>query len=510
MMNDDLASRILRRFSMCEDRRRNWVSVLEECYDYTMPLRESFFYESAGQRRGDKIYDETAVVGVQEFASRLQAGLVPTFARWADFRAGSEYDPAQRDQLNQQLDEVTEYVFEVIDNSNFNQEIHEAFLDLAVGTACLLVEEGDAVNPIRFQAVPLPQIILEPGPDDSIGAVFRKRKVRMQDLQVIWPDSTLPLQTANRMEKEPYAYVEVIEATIRDFSVLPDEASDYYVILDKEIIYNERYEGTGSNPWVIFRWSKSAGEVYGRGPVMNALSAIKTCNLTVELVLENAQMAISGMYQVDDDGTVNTDNINLVPGTIIPRVPGTSGLQPIQPPGRFDVAQLVLEDMRSNIKRSLYNEMLGNPNRTPMSATEVAERMADLSRQIGSAFGRLQAEMVQPLLARVVNILVNQGRIDMPVVNGRQAKVVSVSPLSRAQLQQDIVIVDRFLEMVMGRFGPQMLNTFIDGEETAQYIAEKLGVPQTLIRSEEEREQIAQAIAQLQAQGTGEDMMGAA
>ena len=31
-------------------------------------------------------------------------------------------------------------------------------------------------------------------------------------------------------------------------------------------------------------------------------AAIKTSNLTVELILENAQMNISGIYQVEDDG----------------------------------------------------------------------------------------------------------------------------------------------------------------------------------------------------------------
>ena len=50
--------------------------------------------------------------------------------------------------------------------------------------------------------------------------------------------------------------------------------------------------------------------------------------------------------------------------------------------------------------------MLGMPNQsTPMSATEVAERQADLSRQIGAAFGRLQSEMVTPVLQRVIYIL---------------------------------------------------------------------------------------------------------
>ena len=72
--------------------------------------------------------------------------------------------------------------------------------------------------------------------------------------------------------------------------------------------------GNGSNPFICFRWSKCAGEVYGRGPLINALSAIKTTNLTIELILENAQMAISGVYQMEDDGVINPDTIQLSPG----------------------------------------------------------------------------------------------------------------------------------------------------------------------------------------------------
>ena len=48
-------------------------STFEECYEYSMPARESFYPTTAGQTKTDKIFDETAVVGVQEFASRLQA-----------------------------------------------------------------------------------------------------------------------------------------------------------------------------------------------------------------------------------------------------------------------------------------------------------------------------------------------------------------------------------------------------------------------------------------------------
>jgi hypothetical protein len=160
--------------------------------------------------------------------------------------------------------------------------------------------------------------------------------------------------------------------------------------------------------------------------------------------------------------------------------------------------------MRNNIKRALYNDMLGDPNKTPASATEVAERMADLSRKIGSAFGRLQAEMVQPVLQRVVYLLSKQGRIEIPTVNGREVKIKSVSPLAQAQSNQDIVSLDRFLEMVAGRFGPEVVNLLVSSEETAIYLAKKFGVPDHLIRDVGERQQMVQMAQQMQQQ-TGID-----
>ena len=233
---------------------------------------------------------------------------------------------------------------------------------------------------------------------------------------------------------------------------------------------------------------------------MNALSAIKTTNLTVQLVLENAQMAISGIYQLDDDGIVNPDTINLVPGTVIPKAPNSAGLQPIRAAGSFDVSQFILNDMRMNIKRALYNEMLGDPNKTPATATEIAERMADLSRQIGSAFGRLQSELVQPVLQRVVHILKKQGRIEIPTVNGRQVKVRSVSPLSQAQARQDISATSQWLQLVQQGFGPDIMNLLVSGEEVAAYLAKKFGVPDSLIRDAGQRKQIMEMMQQAQMQ----------
>jgi hypothetical protein len=497
----DAAKKYLSKYEKAKSFRENWVSLFEECYEYALPQRESFYAETAGQRRDDKIFDETAVVGVQEFASRLQYGIVPNFARWADFTSGSEVPPEERDRIDNELDEVTEYVFEVIQNSNFGQEVHESFMDLAVGTGVLSVEEGDALNPVVFSAIPLPQVVLDTGPDDRIDHVFRERKkVSFDHLSLLYPNNNFDPKVMALMGTENVT--DVLEVVCRNYERRNEESYFHYAICQrtKTVLHYKEMTGVGSNPYVCFRWSKCAGEVYGRGPLINALSAIKTTNLTIELILENAQMAISGIYQMEDDGVVNPDTIQLVPGSIIPKAMGSAGLQPINAAGRFDVAQLVLQDMRLNIKRALYNDMLGNPDKTPASATEVAERMADLSRRMGAAFGRLQSELVQPVLQRVVYILKKQGRIDLPTINGREVKVKPTSPLAQAQANQDISSVARFLEMVGGTFGPEMLQMLVNGEEVAVHLAKKFGVPDRLIRDEEQRKQIAAMAQQMAAQ----------
>ena len=310
----------------------------------------------------------------------------------------------------------------------------------------------------------------------------------------MFPKSTFDSKVTSQMGSN--RETTVLELVCRNYTQPNVEAYYHYAICltTETVLHSKEMSGVGSNPFICFRWSKCAGEVYGRGPLINALSSIKTTNLTIQLILENAQMSISGIYQMEDDGVINPDTINLVPGTIIPKAMGSAGLQPIQAAGRFDVAQLVLGDLRLNIKRALYNDMLGNPDKTPAISVAVA---GVLSRRMGASFGRLQAELVQPLLQRVVYILKKQGRIEIPTVNGREIKVRSVSPLAQAQSNQDISVVSRFLEMIGNGFGPDMLQLLIDGEQTAIYLAKKFGVPESLIRDEEQRKEIAEAARQL-------------
>jgi hypothetical protein len=231
------------------------------------------------------------------------------------------------------------------------------------------------------------------------------------------------------------------------------------------------------------------------------MPAIKTLNLTVQLILENAEMAIAGSYVYDDDGVFNPDNITIQPGTFIPRSPGSS-IDSLQSPSRFDVAQLVIEDMRRNVRKALFiDELDTRPNaKTPLSATEVSERLADVARDMGAVAGRMQKEFLQPLVQRLIAIYTQQGLLDIPKVDGRELRIVPVSPLLRAQDQQDVSDFVRFQQTVAGTFGPEITPALYDQEKVIRFLATKFGISEELLANKQQVEQNIQMAMQLMQQ----------
>ena len=65
---EKLAQSFIEKFEKAKMIRQNFEDVFDECYDYAMPMREQIRSKTVGERRDEKIFDETAVVGVQEFA----------------------------------------------------------------------------------------------------------------------------------------------------------------------------------------------------------------------------------------------------------------------------------------------------------------------------------------------------------------------------------------------------------------------------------------------------------
>jgi hypothetical protein len=171
----------------------------------------------------------------------------------------------------------------------------------------------------------------------------------------------------------------------------------------------------------------------------------------------------------------------LTPGSVIPKAVGSAGLTPLEAPGRFDVSELVLDDLRARIRQALLVDKLGQVVSPRMTATEVLERAADMARILGATYGRLQSELLTPLVTRAVGVLARRGEIaDIPL-DGRLVDLEYKSPLARQQARQDAQNAMMWLEAVRA-LGPEGMGV-VDQGATARWLGRAFGVPSELIRA---------------------------
>ncbi|NUB17397.1 phage tail protein, partial [Azospirillum brasilense] len=340
---------------------------------------------TAGEVGAHRLFDGTAPDAGEQLAASLLAELTPPWSRWFGLQPGPSLPDGERDRVAPMLDRAAGIVQAHVDRSNFAVEIHQAFLDLVtVGTACLLMEEAPpgAASSLRFTAVPLAEAVLEEGADGRLDGTFRRSEATLAQIERRFPGVTIPDEVRERGAAEPDSRFPLVEA------VLPDGLAYHWtVVLDSGLAEPATLaEGRfAQSPFINFRWLKAPGETYGRSPVMKALPDIKTANKVVELVLKNASVAVTGIWQADDDGVLNPATIRLVPGTIIPKAVGSAGLTPLANPGRFDVSQLVLDDLRARIRHALLAYRPWPREHPRLPATTGVEASPELADRPGPA-----------------------------------------------------------------------------------------------------------------------------
>ncbi len=488
---------VLTRYQRAKERRAVWEGLWQECYDYALPTRDTAVRSaSAGPRRWDRIFDGTAPDAVDQLAASLMAQLTPPWTRWMGFTAGPDILEEERAEVAGELERASTVMQSHIDRSNFAVEMHQCYLDLVTaGTSCLLFEEMPAGEPsaFRFTAVPLVQVVLEEGPYGRLDVTFRRHELTVQQLLARFPNArnSQKLRLSERVN-DVELRIPIVEAVVPDgngysYIAIVEDGRD---IAGDSVLAEGRF---AASPFINFRWLKAPGEVYGRSPVMKALPDIKTANKVVELVLKNASIAVTGIWQADDDGVINPATIKLVPGTIIPKAVGSAGLKPLETPGRFDVSELVLDQLRGRIRKALFVDQLGQVNGPRMTATEVLERSAEMARILGATYGRLQSELLSPLATRARAILARRGEIpDMPL-DHRLVALEYKSPQARYQAQQDVQNTLVWLDAVRG-LGPEAMAA-VDQAAAARWLGRTLGVPGDLMRVQTAGAIVADALA---------------
>lgn len=501
---------IIKRHELAQRRKDNWRQIYEDCYEFALPQRNLYdgYYEgggSPGQNKMVRVFDSTAINATQRFANRIQSGLFPPYGRWCRLEPGSDIPEERRIETQAVLDIYADKMFALLRQSNFDLAMGEFLLDLAVGTAVMLVQPGDDITPIRFTSVPQYLVAIEEGAHGKVDNVYRRMRLKGEAISQHWADAEIPERMQRMIEEKPTEEIELLEATC----YMPDEGMYSYQVIWPEGKIELLQRKMKSSPWIVARYMKVAGEVYGRGPLVTAIPDIKTLNKTLELLLKNASLSIAGVYTAADDGVLNPQTIRIAPGAIIPvaRNGGPQGesLRMLPRSGDFNVSQIVINDLRMNVKKIMLDDTLPPDNMSARSATEISQRIQELATNLGSAFGRLITETMIPLVSRILYVMDERGMIEMPLrVNGLEVKVTPVSPIAQAQNMGDIEKIMQWVQL-SASLGPEGQMS-VQTANISDYVADKLGIPADLRTTPQERAQMleqAQQAAMMAAQQQG-------
>ncbi len=394
------------------DMRAPWVARWDAAMRYTMPTTDA---DAA------TLFDATAADAVDNLAASIYSLMTPPESLWLTLVPESDASP--------DADAATAALRAHLNDSNFYTTIHQCYLDLVIlGTACLFMAETPmgASSAFSFTAVPMRDIAILPG------AVFHTATMPAREVMEKYPTWTPPTEIRDQIKRDPAMPLRLVQSLVgTEFTAWLDVGGD----IQNNIVARGTFE---TNPYIIFRWSVLSGEQYGRGPVLRALPDIKTANKVVELVLKNATIAVSGIWQADDDGVINLNNINLTPGAIIPKAVGSSGLTPLSSGADFDVSQIILKDLRERIRHALLADRLGLLSEKEMTATEIMARNSDMMRILGATYGRLLHEFIRPLTDRGLQILSRRGVI-APIVLNSDAELKYIAPIAQMVADENLI-----------------------------------------------------------------------
>ena len=517
---------IIRRLEHLTAERKTIDSAWQTIEKFVAPYRGQFFENQTSEHeqnwRKREIYDSTAINASQTLAASIHGSITSPAFRWFDLQF-------RVDQLNQTqeakewLDDTADRIYNALQESNFNLEVGECYTDLVnYGTSVVLEEfTGDELTgeniELTFSAVPIKEAYFEEDHKGGISSFYRRLMWTPSQIISKFGEDKVPekinaLEASGKTDRLEVVYCIWKRKGIDEVDgiVAPEKRPYAYRYILKEGGETLGEEGGYYEmPAYAPRWRKTSESKWGNSPAMNALNDILTLNQLVELILRSAEKAIDPSWVT----TMNNifSDLDLEPaGLTIARDP--SKLSPLESAGRFDVGQLIKSDLVQSIQKAFYMDQLQLKDSPAMTATETMARMELMQRTLGPTLGRLQSDLLDPLISRTLNILFRSGQLkELPESlkqNGGDIDVSYVGSLSRSQRMDGIANVERYLGLLGGiaQFKPEVLDLF-NQDKAARDLGNDLNVPAAYLNSNEDVAALRQQrAAQQQAQFEAENM----
>jgi hypothetical protein len=507
MARTDLTKGLLSRYEKLEGQRQNWETHWQEVADYMQPRKADVTKQRArGDKRMEQVFDSSPIQAVELLAASLHGMLTNPSTPWFTLRFKDE-EIENEDEAKLWLEASTDAMYTAFNRSNFQQEIFELYHDLITfGTAAMFIEEDDD-DIIKFSTRHINEVFIAENDKGRIDTIYRRFKISARAaMQKFGEAVSSDVQSA--FKKDPYKEVEILHAVYPRTDFNPNKKDKKNMPF--ESVYIEFKNGNELSvsgfrefPFVVPRYLKASNEIYGRSPAMTALPDVKMLNEMCKTTIKAAQKQVDPPLLVPDDGFLLP--VRTVPGGLNFYRSGTRDrIEPLNIGANNPLGLNMEQQRRDSIRAVFYVNQLMMQDGPQMTATEVIQRNEEKMRLLGPVLGRLQSELLKPLIDRVFAILLRNNMLPAApeFLSGRDIEIEYVSPLAKAQKSTELQSIMRAVEILGSLANVAPVFDYVNFDNLVKHLADIVGVPQKILKTQSqvnaERQQAAQQQEQMQ------------
>ena len=438
-------------------------------------------------------YNKTLVAGILGYA--VSPSLV-----W--FKLGMENTDLLKEYgVKDWLENCESELLAMFNRSNFYREMNPTVKDATCpGHGVIFIEEDIENARLRYTHFPINELFLDVNAYGEVDTCFRWYADTLRNIVDFFGEDNVS-DEMRRQIKEPSHWNDSHEVLMcvyprknynpefKDAKNMP-YACIYMDLKERHILKESGYR---EFPFAVFEWERYSGFAYGSSPAQDALPDIKALNIIKKSSLQIAQTSAEPPMMASQE----MHDIDLSPRGITYLPTKDSRLEPVRTGENYPITLQELANYEQAVKDWFYVDyfLALQEKQGQMTATEVMELQGEKAATLSTFIVSLN-EFLSNIIERSFNLLMRAQMLPPPpsALMQQQSilKIDFTGPL--AQNQKKYHQMGGTVQ-ALSAIGPIMqmfpnAGDFLDGDELMKSTMEGMGMPQNIIREDDDVKKI--------------------
>lgn len=487
----------------------------DELAELYMPFRTIDATGKPDLFAAEETYDTTARRAALILANGLASLVCPREEIWFEYQP--PFALRNEDQATRFYRQVSETARELLEASNFYEEIQECFIESPVfGTTALFIGDMDQ-DGLYFLNQPIKSYYISEDHRHRVNCVIRDLHYTAQQAADEFSEKKLPQEVREKL-KQPAGKTEPFEFTHAVYANKDKNGKPFLsrVIHDKTqtIVQESAYE---EFPFAVHRYRRHGRCVWGFGPGAIAKGDPRQVNFLNQMIDAGTEKAVFPPVIAPNtlEGEIGLGALEIT--YVDPNDPNAAAmLREWTAGGRLDIASARLADKRQQIEQAFHVDLFqlfaSRAGSSPLTATEANYVAGEKLSQFSPVFGRLVSEMLDPILKRVFGLLIRNNMItDIPdavtaVIGGKRRGVAAPAVLYKNRIMLAMQARQNGSLMEFMGLAQPLLQVYPEAADVLNFpnivrdTSRNAGLPENWINPKEQVEKIQQARAAAQQQ----------